>query len=181
MTTNHGVIELHLDDAAVEKLRYAWHRLEAESIDAQMPGTGARPHVSLVVGTGLDFPKAKVKLKQVCTRQRPCTIEFPYLGLFPGDPGVGFLGVAQTQDLLRLHAEVFSAVEGCFREIHPHFLPSTIVLHSTLALAISKEQALPYWKVVDRLEFPRQALVEQIDLVEYFPAQVRASLHFSRG
>jgi hypothetical protein len=181
MTANHGVIELHLDDAAVEKLWHAWHRLETEGIDAEMPKTGARPHVSLVVGTGLDFRKAEARLKQVCAKQAPCSLEFPYLGLFPGDQAVGFLGVAQTQDLLRLHTEVFSAVEGCFQETHPHFQPSSIVFHSTLALAISKRKVLSYWEVIDRLEFPGQALVEQIDLVEYFPAQVRASLRFGGG
>jgi 2'-5' RNA ligase len=176
MTTNHGVVELHLDDAAVEKLRYAWHRLEAEGVDSQMPATGARPHVSLVAGAGLDFSRAAERLDALCARQRPLGIELPYLGLFPGEQCVGFLGVAQIQDLIDLHARVFEAVEGCFKEIHPHYRPPSIVLHSTLALAIPREQLPTYWQVVNGVVLPNRALVEQIDLVEYFPAQVKASL-----
>jgi 2'-5' RNA ligase len=176
MTRKHAVIELHLDDAAAEKLRYAWDRLEAQGIDAGMPQSGARPHVSLVVGSGLDYGEAKAGLKEVCARQGPLRIRFPYLGLFAHDPCVGFLGVAQTQDVMRLHAEIFSAVEACFEETDRNYGPPSIVLHATLALAIPKERVPAYWEVVSSLALPRKTLVEQIDLVEYFPAHVRASL-----
>ena len=179
MTEKHAVIELHLDEASAEGLRHVWDRLEARGIDAGMPQSGARPHVSLVVGSGLDCAQAEARLKEVCTRQGPLRLRFPYLGLFPHDPCVGFLGVAQTQDVIGFHAEVFSAVETCFGKIDPNYVPASVVLHATLALAIPKERLAAYWEVVNSLALPREALVEQIDLVEYFPARVRASLRLT--
>ena len=148
MNPNHAVIELHLDDAAAEKLRRVWDRLKAEGIDARMPTTGARPHVSLAAGTGLDFGKAADRLERLCARRPPLRMVFPYLGLFPGSNSVGFLGVAHSEDLMALHTEVFGEVEGCYGEVDSLYRPSVLVMHSTLALAIPGEQLSAYWRAV---------------------------------
>jgi 2'-5' RNA ligase len=178
MTANHAVVELHLDDRTADMLRRVWDRLKTEGIDDQMPGTGARPHVSLVVGAGVDFRKASDRLAQVCARTRPFRIGFCYLGFFPGENTVGFLGVVHGANLMRLHAEVFTQVEACFGRLDPHYRPSALVMHSTLALAVPGDRLSAYWRVVSGLTLPHEAAVEAIDIVEYFPARVRASLPF---
>jgi hypothetical protein len=105
-------------------------------------------------------------------------IAFPYLGLFPGSNLVGFLGVAHSEDLMALHAEAFREVEGCYKEVDGLYRPSVLVMHSTLALAIPGERLSAYWRVVTDALLPEQAIVEGIDIVEYFPAQTKASLPF---
>lgn len=99
--------------------------------DAGLGASDVPPHVTLAVLEDAD-PAA---IAGVFTRPPPATLQMVHVGAFLGPPGVVFLGVAPSVELVDLHASTWAAVAGMAKG-WARYEPGCWVPHCTLAMPL---------------------------------------------
>lgn len=99
--------------------------------NAGLGASDVPPHVTIAVLEDAD-PAA---IAGVFTRPPPATLQMVHLGAFFGPPGVVFLGVAPSVELVDLHASTWAAVAGMANG-WPLYEPGCWVPHCTLAMPL---------------------------------------------
>ncbi|MCP5152216.1 MAG: 2'-5' RNA ligase family protein [Ectothiorhodospiraceae bacterium] len=168
-------VELRLDEPATELVEAAWARIAAAGICDLLPAAGARPHVSLLVGRSADGDAAVAALDRALAGIPAPRLDFPYIGVFRGEPLVVYLGVSPTPELAALQRLVHDAVAPTLRSVDEHYHPSRIVPHCTLARSVGRDHLLGCLALVRGLTLPTASIVTEATLVDYAPARVRAT------
>ena len=131
-------VELLLDPDAEERIRHLWDQLAEAGANSAMRDGGHPPHVTLgiyrriVDPTGLESALALVAA-QYAPRD---TLHFGFVGLFPGEEGVVFAGLAATPDLLALQRSVLAACAPFVESPQEYYGPGRWVPHVTLAIRV---------------------------------------------
>lgn len=99
-------LEICFDDAAENEVRRRWDALIAAGVPCLLPGSGARPHVSLAVTRDIDMAALSDALNGIA-ENAPTAMTFASVGAFPTAEGVVFLAPVVTAELLRWHAEAW--------------------------------------------------------------------------
>ena len=140
-------LEIFFDAQTDAAIRRLWDQLERAGVPTLLTASHQRhdPHVTLAVGE--ERPKVGDDLVSALKPLPGRTLDFPVLGLFPGDAAVLFLGAKVTAPLLAAHANVHAAIEGANElgvtgdadKMGALYKPGAWVPHCTLALRLDAE------------------------------------------
>jgi 2'-5' RNA ligase len=161
----HQVIELHFDKATSEKLFDIWKQLEQAGFGPLPAGS---PHLSLASFGSGDPDKLASGMKQLVP-SRSFQVSFGNVGVFLRQSCVVFLGIIPTFELNQLHKRIHDLALSAAKDLHPYYAPDQIVFHSTLA-NVERARLGVLMDVITTLDLPTHAVVEDMRLVEYFPA-----------
>lgn len=133
--------EIFLDEEADAVVRGLWGRLERLGVPSLRTASHGRhhPHVTLALGEDLAADGELVEALGTLPGQG---LNFPLLGVFPGDAAVLFLGVQVTAPLLDAHARVHAAIDrkgGAEDQLGELYKPGSWVPHCTLAMHLDAE------------------------------------------
>ena len=157
----HHVVELRFDSQTEEMLRDAIMVFHQRGLCSK-PLEG-KPHVSL----------------SSFATDKPIELIFSYVGVFPGEMNVLYLGVTPNQPIRELHAKVHALASTHSKDLHPLYFPEVVVLHSTLCAPIALADLPRAIELAMTMKLPTSAYASSIALVEYSPAQVLVEFPFA--
>ena len=140
-------LEIFLDEEADAVVRGLWDKLERLGVPSLRTASHGRhhPHVTLAVGEDLAADDELVEALGSFPGQG---LNFPLLGVFPGDASVLLLGVQVTAPLLDAHARVHAAIDrrgggedgpSELETLGELYKPGSWVPHCTLAMRLDAE------------------------------------------
>ena len=145
-----SALEIFLDGEADAAVRGLWDKLERVGLASLRTASHGRhhPHVTLAVGEHIAVGDELLGALEALPGQR---LNFPLLGVFPGDAAVLLLGAQVTAPLLDAHANVHAAIDSKSgngggsdspREVErlgELYKPGSWVPHCTLAMRLDTE------------------------------------------
>ena len=141
-------VELRFDVRTEEAIRRTWDALADAGIARALRDGGMTPHITLGACSAVADPGAlDALLEGLAQKTSAVELGFHYIGVFFGDEGVVFAGVAPTQALLALHSAFWQAFEEIAVEPRNYYRPGSWVPHATLAIRANgreREQALTF-------------------------------------
>jgi hypothetical protein len=132
-------LELCFDAAGERRVRETWAVLDAAGFVSlgSLPGTANVPHISLAVFDGGDAERIGAALNPLLAAAAPVAVQLNHLGYFAAPQTVLFLGVAPTEELLRLHGACWASLGRLAPAPWPLYAPGSWVPHCTLAMPVS--------------------------------------------
>lgn len=141
-------VELRFDVRTEEAIRRTWDDLADAGIARALRDGGMTPHVTLGACRSLSDPEAlEGLLGDLARKTSVLELAFHHIGVFFGDEGVVFAGVAPTRELLALHAEFWGRFDALATEPRNYYRPGSWVPHATLAIRANgreREHALTF-------------------------------------
>lgn len=95
------------------------------------------PHFSIVIGEIADLAQVERQLAQYAQETAPFMTNLAYLGVFPTNPGVVFLGLTMTPKLIAYHQAFHQQFAPYFASRWDYYLPENWVAHCTIAFKLS--------------------------------------------
>jgi 2'-5' RNA ligase len=132
-------LELCFDAAGERRVRDTWSMLDAAGFVSlgSLPGSSIVPHISLAVFDGGDAERIGAELDPLLAAAAPIAVRLSHLGYFAAPQTVLFLGVAPTEELLRLHNACWACVDRLATAPWRLYSPGSWVPHCTLAMPVS--------------------------------------------
>jgi hypothetical protein len=139
-------VELIGDDALDGAVRAAWQRLAAAGLPSlgTHPHSTNRPHLTVVTADRLPPEPVAAALGHLPIRVRLHGVIF-----FDGRAGMAAWRVHADEALVRLHADVWQALDG--QDRNPLHAPQAWVPHVSLARRVRPEQRAAVRDVIDGL------------------------------
>ncbi|MEW6178882.1 MAG: 2'-5' RNA ligase family protein [Chloroflexota bacterium] len=175
------VVELYFDAVAEDSVRRIWKMIADAGISSSMLDGAFRPHVSLGVSNQLNLNEACSAMASFAASVSPFTLTFSNIGVFPTTEGVVFLGATVTQQLLNLHAEFHHVFQKFANDQWDYYRIGKWVPHCTLAFGLPANKIADTVAVCQQAALPIQAQVEEIEVVEIFPASFKTLCLYRLG
>ena len=141
-------VELRFDVRTEEAIRRTWDSLADAGIARALRDGGMTPHVTLGACSSLANPEAlDALLAELAGKTSALSLAFHHIGVFFGDEGVVFAGVAPTESLLAIHHAFWNGFKELAIEPRNYYRPGSWVPHATLAIRANgreREQALTF-------------------------------------
>lgn len=158
--------ELYFDATTDPILRQVHQKLVAADIGDSRSHDGFHPHVSLLVGQGVDEDTSLPALETFATGTRSFPLTLSYLGIFtPSDHAILYLGVTVTTFLLDLHREFTTRLTPFMGEPWAYYTEGVWVPHCTLAMNVSRADLPTAITLAESINLPVVARVETVGLV----------------
>jgi len=162
-------IELFLDDPSAEVVRQIWRQIAEAGISSHLHNSGVRPHLTLAVSDSVDGPSVEAVLREWGAANRPRPMTFNGVGLSPSERANVFMTPVVTADLLELHRDLHSRVEGLLVSSWTRCLPGHWVPHCTIVERVPPNDLARTIEIVRSTVFPIEAQLVEIALVEFSP------------
>jgi 2'-5' RNA ligase len=165
-------VEMFLDDATSSVIRQIWRELADARVARSMEDLGARPHITLGIYEGVEYPEFEERLESFTADLTPFEIDMESIGIFPTDRSVVFLAPHISSHILSLKStfhEIFEDVGSLPWEFyHPrHWVP-----HCTLASEIGRAEALRAVEICLNHPVRLHGRVETFGMVKFPPIEV---------
>ena len=160
-------VSLLLDDASAGEVERLWSALAEADLSRSMLELGHPPHVTLGVYEHLDTPATIRAIEALLVRAVRLPVRFNDIGVFPGEPGVLYLGPA-SDELASIHRHLHHAVGD---DAHPHYRPESWVPHCTLATGLSPTRLDAARALIAGLGPTIGGMLDAIDLVRFSPIE----------
>lgn len=164
-------LEICFDDATETEVRRRWDTLIAAGVPCLLPGSGARPHVSLAVARDIDMTALPDALNGIA-EHAPAELTFASVGAFPTAEGVVFLAPVVTAELLRWHAEVWRVFIAHAQEPWQYYAPDQWSPHMTMAYGLNKRDMMSALDYLLGMPLPLAAQLSALVIVNATPTQV---------
>lgn len=159
---------LQFDAQTDAAIRSAWQAIAAAGLPSRMPELNYPPHLSLLLCEDLDLAAVRRALPAWIASQPPLRVDFPALGIFPGEEGVIYLAPTVSHALLDFHAGLWALLEPLTRNPSPLYRPGIWVPHVTLDLELTRAQT---GAVVEALNsagcLPRRGVLESLFVADF--------------
>ncbi|MBE2224821.1 MAG: 2'-5' RNA ligase family protein [Anaerolineae bacterium] len=112
------------------------------------PEIEALPHFSYHVAEQYDEVSVAEILQEMAGEKRPFTITASGIGIFPAPSPIVYVPVVRTQELTKLHANLWSRLESIAQDSNPHYAPNRWLPHITLGhheITLEKLGILSQW------------------------------------
>lgn len=164
-------------DAAI---RAAWKTIAGNGATAAAPPPSRMlaldypPHLSLLICEKLDLPGTRAALLDWLAAQPPLVVDFPALGIFPGDEGVIYLAPTVSRALLDFHAGLWALLAPYIQGPAPLYRPGVWVPHVTLDLELTPTQAAAAIEALNRAGcLPPRGTLATLLVADFTPASGR--------
>jgi len=136
-------------DAALElELLRLWQELADAGVSSRQYDGRYRPHVTLGIWDTDRLDAVEMECHALVEDRTPFRIDFPSVGLFPGDKGVVFLHPFVSDGLMALHRDTHERMRALGPPAVPYYDKDRWVPHCTMAIDVPREQG---FVVADRL------------------------------
>ncbi len=153
-------LELLLDESAAEAVRSLRGRL----VDAGVPATNGRAHVTLAVAGSIPAAARRALRSEFSVLAVP-QLWLYTLGTFPDQDNVLLLAAVVDTEVLALHSAVHDVLAGRVREPSAHYLPGAWIPHCTLARGLTSEELTTGFAALHPVD-PVRAHVRDIAVVD---------------
>lgn len=157
------------DPQTTRAVREVWQAQADAGLPSFMLGVDYPPHMTLLMGEGVDLPGLRPGVAMLASRIRPVPVMFESLGVFPAEYGVVFLAPCIHQGLLDLHAAFWTAFEPFVSGPASQYRPGVWVPHVTLGFQLKSGELGRVTEFLAGWEFPRSGLVTGIEFGDYVP------------
>lgn len=129
-------------------------------------------HLSWQGMKDINIDRARTIVERISRGQKPLNLHADFLGVFPGNPVVLFIGVAKNKSLFQLHDSLWKGLTSCSIEPNEHYAPDLWIPHITLYHGTSEEDPLPinYLKKLIHIPLELDFVLSSIKLV-YFDSR----------
>ncbi len=127
-------VTIHLDAEGERQLARLWRHLAEDRVTSEMIDLGIPPHVTLLVADDIEQTHARRALSELASGMAPFAITATHIGVFSGERGVTFVGLATTRALLSLHDRLLTCLDGAVTGVWKNYLRDSWVPHCTLAM-----------------------------------------------
>lgn len=162
-------IQVYFDRANHDLITQVWGALKDTNLSHEMFDGVYLPHFTLMIGAVADITKLETALAEYAHQSPPFVISFAYLGVFPTNPSVVFLGLTVTSQLLDYHQAFHQRFASYFTEQRAHYLPGHWVPHCTVGFKLAPEIVPDVVAVAQQKSAPlinQPIRVEKIGIVE---------------
>ncbi len=132
-------VHIYFDSVHANLITQIWRALKEADLSHEMFDGAYLPHFSLQIGTVGDITELEAALADYAQQTAPFVINFSHLGVFPTDPGVVYLGLTVTPDLLAFHRAFHQQFAPYFTSQWDHYLPGQWVPHCTVGFKLTPE------------------------------------------
>jgi hypothetical protein len=169
-------IEFYLDEPAAGVVRQIWREIAEAGVSPYLHTSGVRPHLTLVVGEGVDGPAAESSLRAWAAVTQPGTITFNNIAVTSSELANVFLPAVPSIDLLSLHADLQRRVAGLFTAPSDRYLPGRWTPHSTLVERVPGDLLGKTLEIIRKTRLPLEASYSSVGLVDFSPLRERCEV-----
>ena len=91
------------------------------------------PHFSWQIAKGYDFEHLQVIIGEIGLKTPPIRVHTAGLGLFSGNRPVIYVSVVKDPHLMKLHGDIWQAVQSAAQGLSPYYAPGDWMPHISLA------------------------------------------------
>jgi 2'-5' RNA ligase len=155
----HGLVSL-LPKPSYRQVQDIWETLAKEHGLRGIRVT-PYPHFSWQIAKEYDFDRLEDIIAEIGLKTPPIIVHTAGLGLFSGNCPVIYVSVVKDPNLMRLHADIWGAVQPAAQDLSPYYAPSAWMPHISLAY----EDVTPtnIGPVVQRLAYQSLAWEMRVD------------------
>ena len=159
-------ISLLFDTRTADAVEEQWERLADAGISRSMIDLDFPPHVTLAVYDKLRGDAAIAVLDGAFIRLNTMRVELTAISTFEAGSGVLYVALAQSADLVKLHAIIEAAIgETC----RPHYQAGSWTPHCTLATGVSDNGLARAKDLLAATWQPLTGVFEAAAFVEFAP------------
>ena len=133
---NSYAVHLYFDVETTARITTIWQAIHAAGLSSEMFEGAYLPHFSLAIGDVPDIDQLEKQLAEYAQENTPFTINFSYIGIFPTNPGVVYLGLTMTPELMAYHQVFHTQFATNFVTQWAHYLPGNWVAHCTVGFKL---------------------------------------------
>jgi 2'-5' RNA ligase len=172
----HHVLELRFDTRTEELLCAAQRAYFEHSIIPHAPD--GVPHISLA-SFAIGGKSTWGDLPFLVAGNEPFNIDFSYIGVFPSETSVVFLGITPSKGLFEFHKLLYERAALQEPGLDDMFFPDKIVFHTTLGAPVARGLLGRAIELAASLNLPKSGSANRIALVEYSPAKTLEEVEFT--
>jgi len=135
-------ISMWFDTTLEQRLKELWRELAAAGAASRLYDGRYRPHVTLGIWDTDRLDAVASECRTLVETRSPFRIDFPSVGLFPGDEGVVFLHPFISEELIALHRDTHRRLRAIGPPAVPHYDSDRWVPHCTMMVDVHREQVL---------------------------------------
>lgn len=148
-------------------LRAVWQALADAGLSSFMLGLDYPPHMTAWMAQEFTLPALRGTLQALAADQPPLRVEFPALGVFPGEMAVTYLAPIASPPLLGLHARYWEAALPYMRSPLAHYSPGRWVPHVTVGFNLPPGVLGDAVEVLSRATWPQEAVIDGLIFGEF--------------
>ena len=174
-------VQLFFDSTSEAIIRNAREELAKGGVSFSTHCGAVRPSLSLALYDELDISACVGKLKVFAEMFSPFALTFSCLGIFPGEKAVVYLAPNVNQKLLDIHAYIHQLLKESGRSSSMDYVPGYWIPHCALALDIDSKLTARAIEIGLSMPFSMHCQVEEIGVVECWPAKYLCSFGLGGG
>jgi hypothetical protein len=130
-------IKCYFDPQSENHVRSIWADLAKQGIVAH---GNYRPHFTFSVGELTDVTQAQTHLEAYAHQSKAFIVDFAYIGVFPTQEGVVYLGLTATTDLIARHQAFHMWFDGTYASQWDYYRVGRWIPHCTIGFHLTAAQ-----------------------------------------
>lgn len=163
-------ILLHLDKESEERVYRLWDEARSCGGDSHLADSGLRPHITLALFHDTDIDKFCSKLELFSKQMRRLSLKLSSIGTFAGGQGVIYLAPVVTEELLKLHKELYTFFDGELEGLNSYYMPGNWTPHCSISTDNSTDISTCIIKRIAEVFQPLEVEISEISITEFEPA-----------
>ncbi len=165
MGISEYAIELLFDETSETRILETFRRLKSAGFGLPETVIDYHPHITLNVCQVLDFEGLERYIKHFAKKTQALALEFSYLGAFPAEKSVLFLGPTIKQLLFDVHSSFLEGARHFIQATRTYYEPNLWVPHCTLAFGLSNQDLTAAFGIAAQTLLPLGSRLNQLSLV----------------
>ncbi len=162
-------IELYFDQVFETRFIELWKKLEEFDVPSILHKIGSKPHISLSVLESIDEIQASELIEKFSNRLSQFEIEFPAIGLIPGESQTVFLAPTVNSKVMEVQKALYQQLQLVGFKVRKHYEPGNWLPHCTILKELSSSEALKTVGICQNNSLAGKARIIEIGFIEFRP------------
>lgn len=162
-------IELYFDHEFETRFIEIWKKLEEYDVPSILQKIGSKPHISLSVLDSINEFQALELIEKFADRLSQFEIEFPAIGLIPGNSQTVFLAPTVNSKIIEVQKALYQQLQLVGLKPRKCYEPSNWLPHCTISKELSSSEALKTIEICQNNSLTGKAGVIELGFIEFRP------------